>query len=79
MFYSELVGPGSILKSCFHLNVQKIMAFIAPKIIGGDHAPTPVGDLGLTSMTEALPLERVSWRVVGNDCLIEGYLPSKVK
>jgi diaminohydroxyphosphoribosylaminopyrimidine deaminase/5-amino-6-(5-phosphoribosylamino)uracil reductase len=55
--------------------VQKIMAFIAPKIIGGSHAPTPVGDLGFTSMTEALPLERVRWRVVGCDCLVEGYLP----
>jgi diaminohydroxyphosphoribosylaminopyrimidine deaminase / 5-amino-6-(5-phosphoribosylamino)uracil reductase len=59
--------------------VQKIMAFIAPKIIGGDHAPTPVGDLGLTNMTEALLLERVSWRVIGNDCLVEGYLPPKIK
>jgi diaminohydroxyphosphoribosylaminopyrimidine deaminase/5-amino-6-(5-phosphoribosylamino)uracil reductase len=59
--------------------VQKIMAFIAPKIIGGDHAPTPVGNLGLTSMTEALPLERVSWRVVGSDCLVEGYLPQEIK
>jgi diaminohydroxyphosphoribosylaminopyrimidine deaminase/5-amino-6-(5-phosphoribosylamino)uracil reductase len=56
--------------------VQKIMAFIAPKIIGGNHAPTPVGDLGLTSMNEALLLERVSWRIIGSDCLIEGYLPS---
>ena len=59
--------------------VQKIMAFIAPKIIGGNHAPTPVGDLGLTSMTQALPLERVSWRIVGSDCLVEGYLPSLIK
>lgn len=59
--------------------VQKIMAFIAPKIIGGNHAPTPVGDLGLTSMTQALPLERVSWRIVGSDCLVEGYLPSVIK
>ncbi|HIK05053.1 MAG TPA: bifunctional diaminohydroxyphosphoribosylaminopyrimidine deaminase/5-amino-6-(5-phosphoribosylamino)uracil reductase RibD [Trichormus sp. M33_DOE_039] len=57
--------------------VQKILAFIAPKIIGGNHAPTPVGDLGLTSMTEALILERVRWRVVGGDCLVEGYLPQK--
>ncbi|MFM6201270.1 MAG: bifunctional diaminohydroxyphosphoribosylaminopyrimidine deaminase/5-amino-6-(5-phosphoribosylamino)uracil reductase RibD [Dolichospermum sp.] len=55
--------------------VQKIMAFIAPKIIGGNHAPTPVGDLGLTSMTQALPLEQVSWRIIGSDCLVEGYLP----
>ncbi|MFM7407731.1 MAG: bifunctional diaminohydroxyphosphoribosylaminopyrimidine deaminase/5-amino-6-(5-phosphoribosylamino)uracil reductase RibD [Cuspidothrix sp.] len=59
--------------------VQKIMAFIAPKIIGGDYAPTPVGDLGLTNMTEALPLERVTWRIVGADCLVEGYLPLVVE
>jgi len=58
--------------------VQKIMAFIAPKIIGGDYAPTPVGDLGLTNMTQALSLERVTWRVVGSDCLVEGYLPQKI-
>ncbi|MEA5551798.1 bifunctional diaminohydroxyphosphoribosylaminopyrimidine deaminase/5-amino-6-(5-phosphoribosylamino)uracil reductase RibD [Anabaena cylindrica UHCC 0172] len=57
--------------------VQKILAFIAPKIIGGSHAPTPVGDLGFTTMTEALSLERVHWRVVGSDCLVEGYLPQK--
>jgi diaminohydroxyphosphoribosylaminopyrimidine deaminase / 5-amino-6-(5-phosphoribosylamino)uracil reductase len=57
--------------------VQKVFAFIAPKIIGGVHAPTPVGDLGFTSMTEALSLERVQIRVVGSDCLVEGYLPSR--
>ena len=55
--------------------VQKILAFIAPKIIGGSNAPTPVGDLGFTTMTEALTLENVRWRVVGSDCLVEGYLP----
>ena len=57
--------------------VQKVLAFIAPKIIGGSHAPTPVDDLGFTVMTEALTLERVRWRVVGSDCLVEGYLPQK--
>ena len=57
--------------------VQKIMAFIAPKIVGGSSAPTPVGDLGFAEMTDALTLERVSWRTVGADCLVEGYLKSK--
>jgi len=56
--------------------VQKVLAFIAPKIIGGSHAPTPVGDLGFINMTQALSLERVEVRVVGSDCLVEGYLPS---
>ncbi|MBF2065217.1 MAG: bifunctional diaminohydroxyphosphoribosylaminopyrimidine deaminase/5-amino-6-(5-phosphoribosylamino)uracil reductase RibD [Calothrix sp. C42_A2020_038] len=55
--------------------VQKVLAFIAPKIIGGSNAPTPVGDLDFTNMTEALSLEGVEIRFVGTDCLIEGYLP----
>ncbi len=56
--------------------VQKILAFVAPKIIGGQGAPSPVGDLGLTSMSKALILDRVQWRTVGSDCLVEGYLNS---
>ena len=54
--------------------VQKIWAFIAPKIIGGEIAPSPIGDLGLIQMTEAFELENVSMRTVGCDYLLEGYL-----
>ena len=54
--------------------IQKIMAFIAPKIIGGESAPSPVGDLGLEKMTDALLLDKVSIRTLGSDILIEGYL-----
>ena len=57
--------------------VQKVMAFVAPKIVGGTLAPSPVGDLGLTAMTGALVLERVTWRAIDPDLLIEGYLPTK--
>ena len=56
--------------------VQKVLAFIAPKIIGGSTAPSPVSDLGLTAMTEALLLEQMQWRAIGSDLLIEGYLQS---
>jgi diaminohydroxyphosphoribosylaminopyrimidine deaminase/5-amino-6-(5-phosphoribosylamino)uracil reductase len=55
--------------------VQKVLAFIAPKLIGGATAPSPVGDLGLQHMTDALSLEQISWRTVGSDLLVEGYLP----
>ncbi len=57
--------------------VQKILAFIAPKIVGGQSAPSPVGNLGLTSMGDALTLDRVTWRTIGTDCLVEGYLKIK--
>ena len=52
----------------------KIVAFIAPKIIGGQGGPSPVGDLGKTLMTDALTLERVTWRQIGSDYVVEGYL-----
>jgi diaminohydroxyphosphoribosylaminopyrimidine deaminase/5-amino-6-(5-phosphoribosylamino)uracil reductase len=57
--------------------VQKVLAFIAPKIVGGIAAPSPVGELGLTAMTEALTLERVRWRSIEPDYLVEGYLSTK--
>ncbi|MCS6781706.1 MAG: bifunctional diaminohydroxyphosphoribosylaminopyrimidine deaminase/5-amino-6-(5-phosphoribosylamino)uracil reductase RibD [Gloeomargarita sp. SKYBB_i_bin120] len=57
--------------------VQKVVAFIAPKLIGGDSAPTPVGDLGRWRMQEALLLERCRWEMVGQDWLIQGYLPAE--
>lgn len=55
--------------------VQKVLAFIAPKIVGGKIAPSPVGDLGLATMTQALILKNVSWRQLGSDYVVEGDLP----
>jgi diaminohydroxyphosphoribosylaminopyrimidine deaminase / 5-amino-6-(5-phosphoribosylamino)uracil reductase len=54
--------------------IQKVWAFVAPKIIGGRSAPSPVGDLGLTTMPQALDLERLTLTPIGPDYLIEGYL-----
>ncbi len=55
--------------------VQKVWAFIAPKLIGGSGAPSPIGDLGLTKMTDALSLQSASITPVGQDFLLKGYLP----
>lgn len=54
--------------------VQKVMAFIAPKIIGGISAPSPIGELGLSLMTEALLLKNIEIRAIAEDILVEGYL-----
>lgn len=55
--------------------VQRVMAFIAPKIIGGKGAPSPVGDLNLLNMNQAIALEDVQFRQLGQDFLLEGTLP----
>ena len=54
--------------------VQKIYAFIAPKIIGGQDAPSPIGDLGLREMTKAIELQEVRLQSMASDFLVEGYL-----
>ena len=53
--------------------VQKLWAFVAPKIIGGQGAPSPIGDLGLQKMTEAKQLTRTTLRAIGDDLLLQGY------
>ncbi|KAG2431801.1 hypothetical protein HXX76_009296 [Chlamydomonas incerta] len=56
--------------------VHKVMAFVAPKIIGGLRAPTPVGELGFVEMTQAVELVDTEWSQVGPDLMITGYMPS---
>jgi diaminohydroxyphosphoribosylaminopyrimidine deaminase / 5-amino-6-(5-phosphoribosylamino)uracil reductase len=58
--------------------VQKVLAFVAPKIVGGQSAPSPIGELGLNRMTEALTLDRVTLKTIDQDVLISGYLKSSV-
>ena len=56
--------------------IQKVLTFVAPKIVGGSAAPSPVGDLNIQSMSAALVLERVTYQQIGTDLLIQGYLNS---
>jgi diaminohydroxyphosphoribosylaminopyrimidine deaminase/5-amino-6-(5-phosphoribosylamino)uracil reductase len=63
------LAASAIAQQC----VQKVWAFVAPKIIGA--GSSPVGDLGLLQMTQALTLERSRWQPVGEDLLLQGYLP----
>ncbi len=53
--------------------VDKAAWFIAPKIIGGQDAPGPVGGEGAGDLTEAAVLERLTVSRLGSDLRIEGY------
>ncbi|KAL9344867.1 hypothetical protein Peur_062542 [Populus x canadensis] len=54
--------------------IHKVFAFVAPKIIGGKNAPSPVGELGMVEMSQALDLIDVCFEQVGPDMLISGFL-----
>ncbi len=67
-------GGGTLLGALFDLDlVDKVVAFVAPTVIGGANAPSPVGGAGVEMMADALELERVRWKRLGRDMLIEGY------
>lgn len=44
--------------------ICQVFAFIAPKIIGGKNAPSPVGELGMVEMSQALNLIDVRYEQV---------------
>ncbi|WOL12813.1 riboflavin biosynthesis protein PYRR, chloroplastic isoform X1 [Canna indica] len=54
--------------------IHKVYAFVAPKIIGGVNAPSPVGELGMVQMSQALNLIDVTYEQVGPDMLVSGFL-----
>jgi len=57
--------------------VDKVMVFIAPKIVGGSSAMTPVGGKGITLMKDAMTLHRVEYHRFSGDIMVEGYLRSE--
>ena len=71
-------GGGALLGSLFDLDeVDKISAFIAPAIIGGSDAPSPVGGAGAESIDQVMRLERVRVDRIGEDILVVGYPPTR--
>ena len=55
--------------------VDKVMCFIAPRLIGGQNAPGPIGGVGIRSLSDAANLRRVRITPIPeHDFLIEGYL-----
>lgn len=53
--------------------VSKVVAFMAPKLIGGTAAPGPIGGEGVAHMEEAIALENVEVETVGKDVKVTGY------
>lgn len=54
--------------------IDKFISFIAPKIIGGNEAKTPVGGKGIRYVKDAILLENIQVSRACEDIMIEGYL-----
>lgn len=68
-------GGGTVLASFFeHKLVDKIYAFITPKIIGGKDAITPVEGTGVSSIDQALQLKNMKVKKIGSDLCVIAYV-----
>lgn len=69
-------GGGEINASAIAVGiVDKVMCFIAPKIIGGRKAPGPIGGEGFPNLSDVPHLQRIRVTPMPDaDFLIEGYL-----
>ena len=54
--------------------VDKVLFFLAPKLIGGRVAPTAIGGEGCAWLREAVILERVKVQMLDDDLCVEGYV-----
>jgi diaminohydroxyphosphoribosylaminopyrimidine deaminase/5-amino-6-(5-phosphoribosylamino)uracil reductase len=72
-------GGSSIHGSAFDQGlVDKVYAFVAPRIIGGLEAPGAVGGRGVDRLEEALALRDVEVERIGADVVISGYCATPV-
>lgn len=71
---SILVEGGATLNGSFVSKklVDKVYFFIAPKIIGGKEAKTPVAGTGILNLQEALTLKDIQFEKLEEDILIIG-------
>jgi len=69
-------GGASMHGSAFDQRlVDKVYAFVAPRIIGGIEAPAAVGGHGVDRLDDALSLRDVEVERIGPDIVISGYCP----
>jgi diaminohydroxyphosphoribosylaminopyrimidine deaminase/5-amino-6-(5-phosphoribosylamino)uracil reductase len=67
-------GGGSVHGAFFDADlVDKVYAFVAPQIVGGEASRSPVEGAGVAAMADSWILTRTSYEQIGPDWLIIGY------
>ena len=68
-------GGAEVHAALFEANlVDKVYAYVAPRLIGGHDAPGPLGGLGIERLDSAKALDEMDVTRLGNDLLISGYV-----
>ena len=67
-----LEGGGNLHWSALHQKiVDKLHVYIAPKLIGGKHAPSPIQGVGISRIKDAIQLRNTTFQQFEKDIFIE--------
>lgn len=67
-------GGGTLNYSLLNENIiDKIYLFVAPMLLGGQKAPTPLEGVGISEIEDAWLVENLEMKQLDNDLLIIGY------
>ncbi|OGX38520.1 MAG: riboflavin biosynthesis protein RibD [Omnitrophica WOR_2 bacterium RIFCSPHIGHO2_02_FULL_68_15] len=70
-----LEGGGELIAAALRDRlVDRWIAFLAPSLIGGRAAPTPVGGAGIRALRQAVPVRVIAWSCVGDDLMVEARI-----
>ena len=50
------------------------MFYIAPKILGGENSKSCIAGIGFSALDNAVNLKDISYRKIGEDLVVEGYI-----
>ena len=67
-------GPNLATSAIKNGCIQETIAFIAPKILGGDSSMTPFADFNFGDMNEVKILNKGSLKILKDDILIKNYI-----
>ena len=67
-------GPGINASAIREGIVDKVIMFIAPKIIGGKQAPGAIQGEGIARLEEAIKIYDIKAKKLGDDLMVEGYV-----
>lgn len=73
---SLLVEGGAEVHAAFFAQglVDKVYAYIAPRLIGGRAAPGPLGGKGVEHLSDGVPLRDMDMARLGDDLMISAYI-----
>ena len=72
-------GGGRLLGTLLDIGqIDEVHVFVAPKLLGGETARSPIDGDGIAQVAEALPIRSPQWQQVGGDLYLSGRLAARL-